>query len=111
MHDEAAVNQRIDNRSVRHFDRYRNGMCRPGGRQQPITQLLQTRTVMRELPFRDDASLNLLAVTTGEPSNAKSEVYVAYTSYRTIPAAVSFTNVEALKAIEPQIARVRCLET
>jgi hypothetical protein len=44
---------------VRHFDRYRNGMRRPGDRQQPITQLRQTRTVMRELPFRDDASLNI----------------------------------------------------
>jgi hypothetical protein len=60
MHDETAINQRIDTRSVRHFDRYRNGMRRPGDRQQPITQLRQTRTVMRELPFRSTAQMKVV---------------------------------------------------
>jgi hypothetical protein len=38
-----------------------------------------------------DRLADLLAVTMGEPSNAKSEVYAAYTSHWTIPAAVSIS--------------------
>ena len=59
MDDEAAVNQRVNNRSVRYFDSYRDSAGRPGNRQQPITQFRQTRTAMRKLAFGDNIALRI----------------------------------------------------
>ena len=59
MDDEAAINQQVDNRSVRYFDSHSNSRGRSGNCPQPITQLSQTRTTVRELAFADDAALGI----------------------------------------------------
>ena len=49
MDDEASIDQRIDNWSVWHLNGNCNGVGRPCHREQPVAQLRQTRTTMREV--------------------------------------------------------------
>jgi hypothetical protein len=56
---KAAVNQRVDHRSMRDFDRDQNRACLSGNRQQPIAELRQTRTAVRKFPFADDAARSI----------------------------------------------------
>src|SRR5271166_1160469 len=57
MHDKAPVDQAIDNWSVWYFDANGDGAYRPGYREQPVTQLRQTRTTVREFALSRDVTL------------------------------------------------------
>ena len=59
VYDEASIDQRIDNRSVRYFDRYGDSARRSRDREQPVTQLCQTRTTMREFSLSCDDTLGI----------------------------------------------------
>ena len=48
MYDKAPVDQGVDNWPVRNFDANGDGAYRPGYREQPVAQLRQTRTTVRE---------------------------------------------------------------
>ena len=51
VHGEAAVQQRIDHRPVRHLDRHRHSAGIAGDRHQPVAECRQARAAMRELPL------------------------------------------------------------
>src|SRR5271166_124040 len=57
MHDKPPVDQAIDNWSVWYFDANGDGAYRPGYREQPVTQLRQTRTTVREFALSRDVTL------------------------------------------------------
>jgi hypothetical protein len=77
VHHKAPVNQRVDHRSMRYFDRHRNRLCLSGNRQQPIAELRQTRTAVWKFAFADDVALSIhqarmmplgTPIDTGKPS-------------------------------------------
>ena len=55
----AAIDQRVDNRSMRYFDTHSNNTRRPGNRQQPVAQLRQTRAAVRKRAFTDNVALSI----------------------------------------------------
>src|SRR5271166_643030 len=57
MHDKPPVDQAIDNWSVWYFDANGDGAYRPCYREQPVTQLRQTRTTVREFALSRDVTL------------------------------------------------------
>src|SRR5919199_2658263 len=54
MHGEAAVQESIDNRPVRHLDRHRDPAWVARGRHQPIAQGCQAGSAVREVPLAHD---------------------------------------------------------
>ena len=82
MHGEAAVQERIDHRPVRHLNRHRDPAWVARGRHQPIAQGCQAGSAVRELPLAhkfacrvEQADLVLLRA----PIDASKPAYSAIT--------------------------------
>jgi PAS domain S-box-containing protein len=56
VHGEAAVQQRIHHRPVRHLDRHRDGAGIARDRHQPVAECRQARAAMRERPLAHDGA-------------------------------------------------------
>jgi hypothetical protein len=59
VHDEPPIDQSIDNRSVRHFDRYSDGTRRACDRENPVAHLCQTHSAVRACSLSDNDALSI----------------------------------------------------